>query len=201
MTTALGLTDNTLGFAMRLDMSRDASNVHPKTPGRSRKNRRSSEVQMNIPVEDQEEAEDAELNANRSFGSSASSKNGPTPKRTKPRKSFKIPTIHQPRLNAGATTSRSPQKGGSALRRPPLTDVSLGRGNASPTRRNHGITGKANKQSLTQKGLDDLELKPPGEAEDVSFDASGIFTSTPATPQAVAAQNSQKIYDETTADF
>jgi len=72
------------------------------------------------------DAEDSQFQspvvADRSFESSTSSAGGPTPKRSKPRKPFRVPTVEQPGLKHGTTTVKG--RRASLKMRQPLTDVS-----------------------------------------------------------------------------
>ncbi|KAK5117493.1 hypothetical protein LTR85_008878 [Meristemomyces frigidus] len=72
-----------------------------------------------------------------SFASNASSghsRSGPTPKRAKPRKSFKAPSPAKPRLSIGARAGRANKNGRSTSKRQPLLAMSANRspGKAAP---------------------------------------------------------------------
>ena len=100
--------------------------------------------------------------------SSASSKNGRTPKRMRPHKPFKVPILKQPRfLSAKQLQAKTPPKG--SPQRGPLVDVSDDRVNLSPTR------GTANKNYQVAEA--DRSML---DSDDFEF-GSGIFTSTAPT--------------------
>lgn len=112
--------------------------------------------------------------ANISFESS-SSKELPTPKRARPRATFKMPTTSTPvaKVSDRSPASAHALQGGSE--RIPLADVSHSRSNQTPVRRSQrimDISGQKEKTSI--RILGDI---------DTSFDTDmdGFFTSTPIT--------------------
>ena len=66
-----------------------------------------------------------------SFESGPSSLHGPTPKRSKPRKPFKVPTVQQPKLSTGQRSTKTLHRTTSAPVRQPLAVMSV---NKSPSR-------------------------------------------------------------------
>jgi hypothetical protein len=125
----------------------------------------------------------------RSFDS-ASSKSGPTPKRAKPRKSFKVPTIRQPRLSIAAARSTKVQD-----KRLPLLDVSTGRANISPVRPVMSRKSGNEKKNHENDDVRDLE-----EVVDLEFGSEVMFTSTPFTPKPAEPKAENGFYDDTTVD-
>jgi chromosome segregation ATPase len=127
---------------------------------------------------------------NRSF-ESTSSKSGPTPKRARPRKAFKVPTIHQPQLSIAANRSVKLQD-----RRLPLRDLSAGRANLSPVQPVRSTkTGYENQDHGEDSDARELE-----EAVDLEFGSLVMLTSTPFTPNPVASKVEAGFYDDTTVD-
>ena len=128
-----------------------------------------------------------------SFASSSSSRNGPTPKRSKLRRGSKTPSVQQPNITVGHKSVKPFNDLDSRCKRPqPLTELPLMTQSNSPTPRVGGkeIIGDEN-ESLGTNVLDEL-----------SFADSDIFTST--NPRGVdELQNTARrdVYDETTAAF
>ena len=184
---------------------RHGNSTLPKTPGRQRR-RKSALVPPSGPGEHIYEDEEEETpGINRSFGSSASSKSGPTPKRAKPRKPFKVPTLQLPQRIAGTRTTQSASGRSSAVNRLALMNVSVGRSNQSPIRRNALGFDNFDQENAGGKGLTKKKSGLPDTTADISFDGGGMFTSTPEAPDlgVVEAHHLQRpceIFDETT-DF
>lgn len=134
-----------------------------------------------------------------SIESSTSSKSGPTPKRTRPRRTTRTPSMHRTKIDIGANTVKTAHD---TTSRPPLTDLSVSVHNRSPVRTQwHGM-GKV------QPGQDGvwINAKDQGveaiELGDLSFGGSDIFTSTEkARPSAAEDYGHSQLYDESTADF
>lgn len=139
-----------------------------------------------------------------SFGSSSSSTGGPTPKRTKPRKEYKIPK-QQRRMSLPARAFMPMTAGRSPSKRQPLKDVSFGRMNISPVRPLSNVIGKGNTMALrsygegnTKKGLGATMVHPV--EEDELFDDSEFLVST-QVPTPRAKPKERDILDETTAEL
>jgi predicted nucleic acid-binding Zn-ribbon protein len=124
----------------------------------------------------------------RSFDS-ACSNNGPTPKRAKPRKAFKLPTIRQPRISIAVAKSAKFED-----KRLPLVDVA-GRANISPARPMKSHNSGYEKQVYDDDNARDLE-----EAIDLEFGSDFMFTSTPFTPKPSKSMAETGFYDDTTVD-
>lgn len=126
---------------------------------------------------------------------SFASTSGRTPKRARPHKSFKVPSL-QPRASLGPRSARSVIATRSALRRQPLADVDA---NRSPT---HGISPS----KVTFKEVGGEMVKPFGTAtqmefEDLSFTAGDVFASTPGIALVVGSQRLEEDGDpDATAD-
>ena len=107
--------------------------------------------------------------ANASF-ESVSTEEGSTPKRAKPHKPFKVPSLRPSRL-------ATPRSVGGRTQRLPLADASS-RANRSPSRQLLASTKKA----MTQLVHEDLGQKAEYAALDELDFGSEVFTSTPFTP-------------------
>ena len=119
---------------------------------------------------------------NVSFNSSDSSRSGPTPKRAKHRRSFKIPTMHTPRTQKGGMAIKSRSRMISSPSRKILAESS--RGNQSPNRRHTTVGFVLADDENDHDGKTDKERR--GYLYSLaqgSFDMDGLFTSTPFTPR------------------
>jgi peptidoglycan hydrolase CwlO-like protein len=119
---------------------------------------------------------DMENIANASFTSSDSSRNGSTPKRPKPRPSFKVPTIRTPNHSKTSLPSRPVPQKLSLTKRTPLRAV-------SPNRR-HTTVGFVTSE---MEDHDDKVERGKGKGglhtiEYGSFDMDGFLEGTPFTP-------------------
>lgn len=128
--------------------------------------------------------------ANASFASSDSySQNGPTPKRSKPQRSFKIPEMHTPYNQKQGLISKSLSKRLSPSKRPALHDV-------SPNRRHTTVnfTFKANKEDEANEAT---EKRRGSLHSDIDMD--GILASSPAfTPGNFICSTGREPEEETT---
>ncbi|KAK4543455.1 hypothetical protein LTR36_005598 [Oleoguttula mirabilis] len=114
-----------------------------------------------------------------SFASNASSghsRNGPTPKRARPRKSFKAPSPAKPRLSMGTKAGRASAGGRSNPKRQPLLSVSVNRSprKAAP-RTPSKVAPRDAEDEYDDSTFDDNELlgHTPGGKMDV--DLSGML--------------------------
>lgn len=118
-----------------------------------------------------------------SFASSTDSpdnRSGPTPKRSKPRKS-----LRKSDTQIGHTATRSIDQPRTLQRRQPFTEVNV---NRSPLRRRHTLFGKAVVDSgRMAKSRAPVQM----DADDDMFDGSDLFASTPgmAIPQQENEEN------------
>lgn len=116
--------------------------------------------------------------ADASFTSDASDREGSTPKRPRPRRSFKVSAMHTPYNNKTELVHKAASRNSHLPKRPALRTV-------SPNRR-HTTVGFAaigneqkNGQAEENKRRGSLDLE--GQAQS-SFDADKYFGSTPFTP-------------------
>jgi polyhydroxyalkanoate synthesis regulator phasin len=123
--------------------------------------------------------------ANAPFMSSNSSREGSTPKRAKPRPSFKVPTMHIPNSQAAGYQLRSLKKKSSPSKRSALRQL-------SPNRR-HTTVGFAVPEKDDEDEDEGRDMQGDGKRRgslggiggtmQASFDMDGFFTtSTPFTP-------------------
>lgn len=180
----------------------------PKTPRPQRQHRGTTRQVDDAGAENHQftKATRSEQSVNVSFNSSSSSKSGPTPKRSRPRKSFKVPTMRTPRSNKNiSATKLALSKHQSPVKRQALADVST-RHNQSPNRR-HTTVG-FNLPDVENLNVNEKVRERRGSFQTVtegSFGASGLFTSTPADPdQAFLEQKwgrQREAEEETTVEF
>jgi hypothetical protein len=128
--------------------------------------------------------------ADRSF-ESTSSKSGPTPKRSKPRKSFKDTAIRQPRLSFTAPKSTKAQD-----TRLPLRDVSAGRVNVSPVKLSQLSKGEFQQLVERKHGKGNNN----DEVDDMEFGSEIVLTSTPYTPKSTKPMGNEDDHGDTTVD-
>lgn len=126
------------------------------------------------PAKQIQYSEAADETFNQSFASNVSSHNGPTPKRSKPRKFFKVPATAQPRTSIGPRSARSSVTARSALKRKPLNDVDT---NHSPVLGGRSPSKVTFEESQSRRRL--MGTATQQEFEDLSFTASCIITGTP----------------------
>ncbi|KAK5159645.1 hypothetical protein LTR04_004940 [Oleoguttula sp. CCFEE 6159] len=126
---------------------------------------------------------------------STSSRNEPTPKRAKPCRSFRVPAMQQSRLSTGPRQTVPSHVTRSVSKRTPLKDVDA---NQSPLRRQHISASQANHKERIDSVAEQVGTADREAMEDMSFNESGLFTSTPATPRPAQLREAQDIYDETT---
>ena len=129
---------------------------------------------------------------NLSFGSAGSSQTGPTPKRAKPRKAFKVPSLQQPRLSAAHRSTRSALRGASAsvMKRQPLADMSA---NRSPVRAGRSPGKVAFKK--VDVAYQPMSTDNRNALAEWSF-TTDVLTSTPG----IGLNKVQDELDESTAD-
>lgn len=129
-----------------------------------------------------------------SFESGASSSGGPTPKRTKPRTSFVVPSLHKPQHNK-VQVSAAKRASMPARTRQPLQET--------PARGNARLWSPEKSIEKPRSG-DVARLESNGlglNADDLDFDASDLFTSTPFIPNITSNDDEAlECYDETTAE-
>ena len=156
------------------------------------------EISSEKPVLEETEFGNSGTEFTKSFGSSASSRNGPTPKRSKPRRSFKTPFLQQPIINLGFKSAKNTHGALPQTKRQPLKDLGIGtqgQRNSMPIEPFQKIVdcGMSNDNSLA---LDEVDVG------NLSFEGSDIFTSTARErTQVLRSRVPENIYDETTADF
>ena len=139
------------------------------------------------------------------MGSNASSRSGPTPKRSKPRRSFQTPFRQQPRIYVGSKPVKSTHGTISKVGRQPLKDLGV----STKNQRNPTPSGPGQKADERHEGLVDCHMNNENNAAlgevdfgDLSFGGSDIFTSTAKEEtQVLRSRIPKDIYDETTADF
>lgn len=131
-----------------------------------------------------------DADSNLSFGSFASSQNGPTPKRSKPRKAFKVPALQQPRASLGGLRSVKSVSRASAMKRQPLANMSP---NRSPARATRSPARVAFKDVEGANGP--MSTGARNALAEWSFDTD-VLTSTPG--KALGARYDE--LDESTAD-
>ncbi|KAF2109231.1 hypothetical protein BDV96DRAFT_615909 [Lophiotrema nucula] len=153
----------------------------PRTPGKQHHRRRKS----TLPKEDLDLRNMAGTQANASFTSSDSSRNGPTPKRAKPRPTFKIPAMHTPYGQKAATTSRTHARRSSPSKRSALKAM-------SPNRR-HTTVGFAisDNEDSDENGDFGKRRGSFDAAEQASFDMEGL-AGTPFTPGDIAFETGRE---------
>lgn len=201
----MGISADNIVPTQKSSHSRHGNSTLSKTPGRQRQ-RRSALILPSGPGQHVYEDETEKTpGINRSFDSNASSKSGPTPKRAKPRKPFKVPALQLPQQIAGTRTTKLASGRSSAVKRSALMNVSVGRSNQSPIRRNALCFDNFDQENADGKGLTKKKSGSPDTA-DISFDGGGMFTSTPEAPdlglvEAHHLQRPHEIFDETTVDF
>lgn len=137
-----------------------------------------------------------------SFESSTSSKSGPTPKRTRPRRSTRTLSMQQAKIDLGTKTVKTAHDTTSRSSREPLKDLSVSVHNKSPVRtQRHGF-GKPQPEPHHHWTDGKDQGDEAMEDDDPSFGGSDIFTST-EKEQALAwdDQGHSQVYEESTADF
>lgn len=131
-------------------------------------------------------------------GSSAPGTGGPTPKRSRPRRSFKTPFLQETKTTSGFNMATTAHGAFTGAQRQPLKDLGIDtqhQRNSTPFGTGEKIVAcrMSNNNSLA---LDELQT---GE---LSFGGSDIFTSTAREQtQVLGSKVPGNIYDETTADF
>ncbi len=137
-----------------------------------------------------------------SFESSTSSKSGPTPKRTRPRRTTRTPSMHQTKISTDAITVKTAHDTASRSTRQPLKDLSVSISNRSPVRtQQHGL-GKL-RQEREYSWVDGKNhVDEVMELGDLSFGGSDLFASTEKEcSSAPDEQGHLQLHDESTADF
>ena len=136
-----------------------------------------------------------------SFESNTSSKSGPTPKRTRPRRNTRTPSMQQTKIDVGAKTAKIVHDTRSQSTRQVLKDLGVSVHNKSPMKtQQHGLGKWQQEQdSISIAGEDqDEELMDFG---DLSFGGSDVFTSTGKEPSPPQDKAESHLDDETTADL
>jgi len=138
-----------------------------------------------------------------SFESSTSSKTGPTPKRTRPRRTTRTPSTQQAKINIGAKTVKTAHETTAQSTRQPLKDLNVSVHNRSPVRTQRRGFGKP--QPEQDYNWEDGKDQGDGftDSGDLSFGGSDIFTSTEKERPSARDEHehSQLHHDESTADF
>jgi len=161
-----------------------------------------SEISVDTPIGQQATRRERTTHSTQSFGSSTSSRSGPTPKRTRPRRITKTLSMSQTRINLGAKTVKTAHNNMSRSPRHPLKDLGVGMHNKSPVKtQRHGPS--KGQQEPSSNGIDmEDRYDAVMEIGDLSFGGSDIFTSTekqlPPTPH---EHTHLDVDEETTADF
>ncbi|KAJ9641493.1 hypothetical protein H2199_005463 [Coniosporium tulheliwenetii] len=200
MLNALGIREEVAAALAQAPATKMDHGQPPRTRAPQRKSHPGAISQARHAFdEDPLDTAEPAMDANRSF-ESVSSKSGPTPKRAKPRKSFKVPTLQQPRLSVFPQSTKS-VRSKPVLGRQPLIDVSAGRGNMSPVR-----VGRDGKDPFQRKepavtDREDDHMDQCEEMKDLPFDESEMLSGTPATPMSVLPRKLRSTFDETTAEF
>ena len=137
-----------------------------------------------------------------SVESSTSSKSGPTPKRTRPRRSTRTPNTQQTKITLGAKTVKTAHDTISQSTRQPLKELGAAVHNRSPVKTQRHGSGKL------QPGQDHVWVDERGEVDqamdygDLSFGGSDVFASTEKElSSARDVHRHSQLYDESTADF
>ncbi|SLM38433.1 hypothetical protein LPUS_08646 [Lasallia pustulata] len=150
------------------------------------------------PVSEEVDRGSSDTENTKSFGSSASSKSEPTPKRSKPRRSFKSPFLQRSDTCMGFKSAKSTHGGPPRAKRQPLKDIGVGtqdQRNSTPSEPSQKL-GKCLINNDNSLALDEVDVG------DLSFEGSNIFTSTAREgTQVLRSRIPQKIYDETTTEF
>ena len=129
-----------------------------------------------------------------SLGSATSSQHGPTPKRSKPRKPFKVPTVQQPLLTAGGLRSAKPlHRSTSAPVRQPLADIPA---NKSPSRASRSPNKVAFAKHDAGGGGASLSTGGRNALAEWSF-TTDVLSSTPGTRR---LEMDYQMDDESTMD-
>ncbi|TKA65761.1 hypothetical protein B0A49_10795 [Cryomyces minteri] len=166
-----------------------------RTPAAPEDNEENEGMLTASQYEDMELSGYYEGSGSRSVRPSTSSRNEPTPKRAKPRRSFRVPAMQQSRLSTGPRQTVPSHVTRSVSKRTPLKDVDA---NRSPLRRQHVSPSQANHKEQIDSVAEQVGTADREAMEDMSFNESGLFTSTPATPRPAQLRKAQDIYDETT---
>ncbi|KAF1983812.1 hypothetical protein K402DRAFT_396287 [Aulographum hederae CBS 113979] len=206
------------------DFSQDPSvllRMEPTTPSASTTRRRSRRITtarstQQQPLSQIDEASHSQLH-NRSFESSTTDEQGPTPKRAKPhlkgQKAFKVPVIRDGRRHTSVGATTSSVKTGTTVtsnrRRSALADVSGGRANLSPLKVREGMEygegqklGKFSLQGGTKGQWKNVEGEQQQQEDEFDLDESGLFGSTPMlTQNPRTTEKNREVYDETTLEF
>lgn len=137
-----------------------------------------------------------------SFESSTSSKSGPTPKRTRPRRTTRSPTMHQTKISTVAKTVKTAHDTTSRSTRQPLKDLSVSLYNRSPVRtQEHGL-GKPQQERDYSWVAGKHHGDEATELGDLSFGGSDLFASTEKECSSTRDERRpSQLLDESTADF
>ena len=137
-----------------------------------------------------------------SFESSTSSKSGPTPKRTRPRRTTKTSSLQQTKIDLGAKTVKTAHDTTYQPSRQPLKDVGMGVPNRSPVRAaRHGFGKPQLEGDRGWIGGED-RADEVMELGDLSFGGSDVFPSTEKEPSSARDEHGNShLYEESTTDF
>lgn len=121
---------------------------------------------------------DSVVAVTQSFGSSTSSTNGPTPKRTKTYQRFKSPSSHRAKVVFNATDRKATRNGTVKERCPriSLSDVTRNAGISTPSQ--PSCQKRDRIQENDEVGKENRDLDYSDNPGDGSFDDSDMFTST-----------------------
>ena len=158
----------------------------------------------NLPITEDQIPHSPTQDFLRAFGSSTSTRNGPTPKRSKPRRSTKTPTMQQSRILSGSRTVKSAHMDFPQLQRQPLTDLGFdGRNKCLPSSTHRGDKfGDGDEPPILGQSEADDHIHAADGVGDLSFGDSDIFASTDHQRENKnSLSTGRDIYDETTADF
>ncbi len=143
-----------------------------------------------------------DIRATQSFESGASSKGGPTPKRTKPRRITRTPSKKKGKINLGSKTVKTAHYATTEATRQPFKDLGMSMHNRSPTKLQ--AYGCSQNQQQCDANWIESEDRCGGTMEfgDISFGGSDIFTSTEKNSSSDRRNHVRASFDdETTADF
>ena len=149
------------------------------------------------PIENEACKQSSASDIQASFGSSSSSRSGPTPKRAKPRRSTRTPNVPQPKIAVGRKSVKLfDESDPRSKRSQPLRELPLiGQPNLRPPSSYESHRGKV-------RIGDENEPIRPNDMNQSSFADSDIFESTNQRNFGELHSTArQGIYDETTIDF
>ncbi|KAI9819234.1 MAG: hypothetical protein M1827_007390 [Pycnora praestabilis] len=136
-----------------------------------------------LQVEDQyqsEQSEDLERDdyTSKSFGSSTSSKSGPTPKRSKMRRIPRTPHVHQDQLRVPLKSDKATEASEARAKRKPLQDLAQHKQNQRSGSNDHQRCQLKPKHNQTRGGEGYTVETGLMDVNDLTFNESDIFAST-----------------------